>query len=489
MRKFSLTLTIAAVALASGYTIAQDDCTNAVQVFDGPNGPFTNAGSTTSAPTWPCAIGGNDVWYFYVSTTGGMKQVNLCGSTYDTALQVFDGSGGCGNLVSLGCNDDSCGLQSSLNFPVSSGSLYYIRVGGFNGATGNFTMTIATPGSVVSQGAGCVGRFTSIRDYLAPASTFNLSGLSFQFLNTGSAYVVAPGGSLNAVGSLGTPTSLVLGDDSQVVAGTLGLSVGSNGWIALGTNNTNTWVVDVPTFLNNPDTAFACWHDFNPTIAGSGTVKYEEAGSLAQITWDGVWDYGGTSAANASTMQFQYDASTGNVTLAFGTMSLLGGSTNTGFLVGYSPGGASLDPGNTDLATAGAVQLNAADQAPLSLSAATVPTQGASATTFQVTTGDIPASALIHMGIVGLTRPGLPLAFVLGAPECFLNASADVLVGPDFFPTASFTWTALNLPALPPDFAGFEFNVQGAILGTTQNGALGLGLLTSNGLKCVVGDV
>jgi hypothetical protein len=107
-----------------------------------------------------------------------------------------------------------------------------------------------------------------------------------------------------------------------------------------------------------------------------------------------------------------------------------------------------------------------------------------------VVTGNIPATAVIHIGIVGLTRPGFPLA-ILGAPLCTLNASADVLIGPTIGPfVAKVSWTALTLPAIPPSFAGFEFNLQGAILGTPLNGGLGgIGLMTSNGLKCVVGDL
>ena len=490
MQRLSLFLSVAVASAFAHHAAAQDDCINAVQVFNGANGPFTNVGSTTSAPAWPCAAGGNDVWYFYVAPLTATVEFNLCGSSYDTALEVFDGTGGCGGLVSIGCNDDSCGLQSRLSLPLNAGTTYYIRVGGFASLTGTFTINIGTAATITSQGTGCgLLQFTSFYENFTSAGVFDLSGQSFQLINTGGAYIVVPGGSFNAVGSLSTAMSLPLTDDSQTTAGSLGLSVGSNGWIALGPNNTSTWFVDVPTFLNNPDAAFACWHDFNPTIAGSGTVKYEEAGSLAQITWDGVWDYGGTSSANASTFQFQYDASTGNVTIAFGTMSLLGGSTNTGFLVGYSPGGSSLDPGSTDLSTISAIQTSATDLGPLSLSANGLPVQTMSSGAFTVTTGYVPPSALIHIGIVGLTRPGLPLGLLLGATGCDLNASLDVLVGPDFFPTANFTWTAMNLPALPMNFAGFEFNAQAAVLGTTANSALGLGLLTSNGLKCTVGDL
>ena len=56
---------------------------------------------------------------------------------------VFDGTGGCGSLVSLGCNDDSCGTRSVVSVPVTNGQLLYIRVGGWNSAQGSFILNVA----------------------------------------------------------------------------------------------------------------------------------------------------------------------------------------------------------------------------------------------------------------------------------------------------------------------------------------------------------
>ncbi len=167
-------------------------------------------------------------------------------------------------------------------------------------------------------------------------------------------------------------------------------------------------------------------------------------------------------------------------------MSALGAS-GIGHLVGYSPGGPSVDPGNSDLSALGVIVTSLTDNPPLSLAGIGRPIQGAAAVNYDVTTGNIPASALIHIGIVGLVRPGVPLGF-LGMPGCDLNASPDVLIGPALFPPPSLTWTALTLPALPPAFVGFEFNAQGVILGTPLNAAFsGVGALTSNGMKMTVG--
>jgi len=124
--------------------VAQDECINAVPVTLGSNGPFTNFGATTSLPAWTCpASGGNDVWYSYTATQGGNLTVSLCGANYDSAVEAFDGTAGCGALTFLVCNDDFCAVDSQITFPVLAGNTYYIRVGGFGAATGNFPLDLS----------------------------------------------------------------------------------------------------------------------------------------------------------------------------------------------------------------------------------------------------------------------------------------------------------------------------------------------------------
>ena len=143
--QFSL-LVLAVAASLTGTALAQgDDCTGALNVSNGTFGPFTNAGSTTSAPAWPCGAGGNDVWFSYLALGTGNLTVDTCGASYDSTLEVFDGTGGCGALVSLICNDDSCGLQSSVSVAVNIGTMYFIRVGGYFSGTGTFPLNVNGP--------------------------------------------------------------------------------------------------------------------------------------------------------------------------------------------------------------------------------------------------------------------------------------------------------------------------------------------------------
>ena len=92
--------------------------------------PFACAGA--SAP---------DVWYSFTSASTNDLRFELCGSSYDTAIEIFDGT--CGALNLIECNDDACGLQSGVTVGgVVAGTTYYARIGGFNGATGFGTIVV-----------------------------------------------------------------------------------------------------------------------------------------------------------------------------------------------------------------------------------------------------------------------------------------------------------------------------------------------------------
>lgn len=67
--------------------------------------------------------------------------VSTCGGAYDTSLEVF--SGDCNNLVFIACNDDACGVQSSITVTgVTLGATYYIRLGGWNSSVGTTNLAI-----------------------------------------------------------------------------------------------------------------------------------------------------------------------------------------------------------------------------------------------------------------------------------------------------------------------------------------------------------
>ena len=129
----------AAAALASTAT-AQETCGTATPIVDGTVMFDTTAAvdEMTIVPTCGGTGPANDIWYAYTAAADGMGQFSLCGSGFDTRLEIFDDCAG----AALACNDDFCTLQSELILPLTTGTTYYIRVFGWNGATGMGQLTV-----------------------------------------------------------------------------------------------------------------------------------------------------------------------------------------------------------------------------------------------------------------------------------------------------------------------------------------------------------
>lgn len=129
-----------------------DACANAIAICPGESivGTTTNAVDDGNAL---CANSAStpDVWYFYVPAANGDIQADLCTATYDCALSVWTGD--CPGNTQVACDDDACGsLHSLLNFSATAGTRYLIRVSGYNGNTGNFTLTLT---AINSTNPGC----------------------------------------------------------------------------------------------------------------------------------------------------------------------------------------------------------------------------------------------------------------------------------------------------------------------------------------------
>jgi hypothetical protein len=295
---------------------------------------------------------------------------------------------------------------------------------------------LAGAGSVVATnttlGQGCIRAASSFYEFFSSPASFDLSNSAISMAFTGTGYVVLPG--LTAfVPPSGAATTLGLSDDSEVsvaLSGTLphaggttsSLQVCSNGFVSVAAGNGTSFTPDVATMLAAPQTAWWNWHDYNPATAGSGQVKFEQIGGIAYVTWDGVYDFGGTSAANANTFQFQFELATGFVHLVFQSMSTQGNAR----LVGYSPGGPSIDPGNSDLSVAvpATFTIGLTDVLPLALAGGSRPVLG---TNWTLNVTNVPATGTIGLDVFGLSDPNIPDLGFLGAPGCGTRASLDLM--------------------------------------------------------------
>ncbi|MFH2055931.1 MAG: GEVED domain-containing protein, partial [bacterium] len=115
-----------------------DMCADAEPLGNVTDYPFTTTGASFDGPGG-CLTSGN-VWYTYTATCDGDVTVDLCGSGFDTKLAVYEGTACWGTMV--GCNDDACGLQSSLTFAALTGEEFLIEVGGYGTASGDGDITI-----------------------------------------------------------------------------------------------------------------------------------------------------------------------------------------------------------------------------------------------------------------------------------------------------------------------------------------------------------
>jgi hypothetical protein len=111
--------------------LLNDDCHDALEIGDVENLPFDTTNATPDG--LGLCVQGSDIWYIYTAPCTGKATISTCGSSFDTVVAVFRGAE-CPPLEKdmIGCNDDSCGQQSSLMVNVQAGSRYLIEVGGFN---------------------------------------------------------------------------------------------------------------------------------------------------------------------------------------------------------------------------------------------------------------------------------------------------------------------------------------------------------------------
>ncbi|MEK6700923.1 MAG: hypothetical protein AABZ53_01560 [Planctomycetota bacterium] len=120
---------------------ANNNCVDAIaiiigQPYSGSTVTATNDGNGGCGTT----TGSKDVWYKYTATADKLLVVDNCAAgNYDSVFSIHSGCpGNTGNV--LACNDDSCGTRSRVQWSVTTGNTYYIRVGGYNGASGTFTL-------------------------------------------------------------------------------------------------------------------------------------------------------------------------------------------------------------------------------------------------------------------------------------------------------------------------------------------------------------
>lgn len=387
------------------------------------------------------------------------------GAIYSSTAEMDFRQGGASNPPIFG------GTQNAPR--VMNCSIHYTPVGGF--------ATAAPYGS----GCGGISNHASYYENF-PSRTFDLGGgattvNSLLHIATSTGYLVTPG-----TGAWFTPTSapLALTDNSVSAAQPLGFTF----TMPNGTPTTDVWICDdgyiwvnaagiadftpaVNELLTQGARIAPCWMALQPT-GGAIHFDTDPTNNAAYVTWLGVPETG-NSASNV-TMQVAMFAN-GDVEFRYGQESL-STQSNTFALVGMSPGGGALDPGNRDLSATMPFQTAPDLVTPdLVLAASARPVIG---TTISLDTTNVPASCALGASIFSLTKfdPGIDLT-ALGMPGCERYVGLDATVV--FFPVGGVGSQAFAVPNNTA-FVGVVMTVQSACLvpGVNQ-----LGAISSNGVE------
>jgi len=138
-------LSFAPAPVFAGGAPSNNDCGDAKVVSLGRT-VFSTQGATTSTTPGACFSIGNDVWFRYAATFDGFLRIKTCNLVDFDSVIIFYKGCSCGSLLRLGCSDDTTGCTgggSTVSFEVEAGACYMIRVGGFQGDTGDGQLELA----------------------------------------------------------------------------------------------------------------------------------------------------------------------------------------------------------------------------------------------------------------------------------------------------------------------------------------------------------
>lgn len=336
--------------------------------------------------------------------------------------------------------------------------------------------------------------------------------LSFLPNGAGTGYIMTDGTGIVAyVPPNGQETNLPAGDNQSVPITTIlplqypgdtgvqltnDLNISSNGYISVGPTPQSNFVSaprDPQAIMQAIEAAWYCYHDFDNSEPGSGNISYWEdlANALLYVTWDAVECVPNT-VANTSTIQFQFDMSSGAVHIVFEVIDAVGGSTVSGgdnFLIGWSPAGPSPRVDEFDFATLATtpLQLTQPEVQPLTLETVGSPLLGG---TLDLVTTNPPT---VGIGVSLINGATLPAPFDLGA----LGSAAGTLLYLDA--ATSYLSTISNIPgvgtlslSLPiannPALSGFVINSQSFWLDLGATPAPFANLVAANLVTCTIGN-
>jgi hypothetical protein len=108
-----------------------------------------------------------DVWYYFEPASNAKYAINLNDSNFDTTLAVFDSAG-----KEIVFNDDFFSEGSAVVLKAGAGKRYYIRVSGYDGQTGSFTLSVTEGAIQAIQGDLNYDGFVNLVDFALMAQNW-----------------------------------------------------------------------------------------------------------------------------------------------------------------------------------------------------------------------------------------------------------------------------------------------------------------------------
>jgi len=160
-------------------------------------------------------------------------------------------------------------------------------------------------------------------------------------------YVAPSGGATIVANSTAGTTTFTPSAPIPIPGGTTATwTVSSEGILTAGSTGNQGTSSTVTLAATATATGLACytWINQNPTEVGSGKVKWEEAGGVLYVTFDGVELAVGTPTLSPSTYQYQVNMATGEVTMVWVSMFGVANNSTSDVIAGCTLAGTSATP-------------------------------------------------------------------------------------------------------------------------------------------------
>jgi hypothetical protein len=347
-------------------------------------------------------------------------------------------------------------------------------------------------GTAATVGVGCPPAVPNSSIYQTFASgTIDTSNTSIHFTKAGETYTTGTGAGIDPAYLTGT--LLTMGDEvvaAGLSVGAMGtfpfcdlsvttLSVMSNGFIRLDANVANDFSPSVSEFHTQGPRIAGCWKDLHPSngVTGAGLVYWNNTDpNYCMATWDAVAQFSNNLAV-LCTFQIKMWVN-GDVTISHGTVA----STNTLTMVGISRGTPIVDPGNSDLVTAGVVNVIGPRDlvgTPSIFPMVHTTSRLAIGQNFDMSTTVPPPISGAGFFVIGVSNPAIPLTGI-GMTGCTQYASLDNVYF-QLFGASPMTLT-LSVP-YDISFSGVTLFTQAAVFSTLNT----FGVIASNGRSHLIG--